>query len=45
MIPIIAPRQPTRPVVPASLRLACSWQLRNLYVVPVARRCGAGRHW
>ena len=30
-------------VVPASLRLACSWQIRDLYVVPGARRCGAGR--
>ena len=33
----------TTVVVPASLRLACSWQLRDLYVVPAARRCGAGR--
>lgn len=33
----------TTMVVPASLRLACSWQLRDLYVVPPARRCGAGR--
>ena len=33
----------TTVVVPASLRLACSWQLRDLYVVPVARRGGAGR--
>src|SRR6516162_11594620 len=31
----------TTVVVPASLRLACSWQLRDLYVVPVARRGGA----
>jgi GNAT superfamily N-acetyltransferase len=29
--------------VPASLGLACSWQIRDLYVVPGARRCGAGR--
>ena len=28
---------------PASLRLGCFWQLRDLYVVPSARRCGAGR--
>ena len=27
----------------ASLRLASFWQLRDLYVVPSARRCGAGR--
>jgi len=27
----------------ASLRLGCFWQLRDLYVVPSARRCGAGR--
>ncbi len=27
----------------ASLRLGCSWQLRDLYVVPRARRCGVGR--
>jgi|SRR6185437_1271638 len=33
----------TTVVVPASLRLACSWQIRDLYVVPEARRCGAGR--
>jgi len=30
-------------VLPASLRLSCYWQLRDLYVVPGARRCGAGR--
>jgi GNAT superfamily N-acetyltransferase len=30
-------------IVPASLRLGCSWQLRDLYVVPRARRCGVGR--
>ncbi len=29
--------------VPASLRLGCFWQLRDLYVVPAARRHGAGR--
>jgi GNAT superfamily N-acetyltransferase len=29
--------------VPASLRLRCFWQLRDLYVVPQARRHGAGR--
>jgi GNAT superfamily N-acetyltransferase len=28
---------------PASLRLGCFWQLRDLYVSPLARRCGAGR--
>jgi GNAT superfamily N-acetyltransferase len=28
---------------PASLRLGCFWQLRDLYVVPSARRRGAGR--
>ena len=33
----------TTVVVSASLRLACSWQMRDLYVVPGARRCGAGR--
>lgn len=33
----------TTVVVPASLRLACAWQIRDLYVVPGARRCGAGR--
>jgi GNAT superfamily N-acetyltransferase len=30
-------------VVPASLRLGCSWQLRDLYVVPSARRRGVAR--
>ena len=29
--------------IPASQRLGCFWQLRDLYVVPAARRCGAGR--
>jgi GNAT superfamily N-acetyltransferase len=29
--------------VPASLQLSCYWQLRDLYVIPGARRCGAGR--
>jgi GNAT superfamily N-acetyltransferase len=29
--------------LPASLRLSCSWQLRDLYVVPAARRAGAAR--
>lgn len=29
--------------IPASLRLGCFWQLRDLYVVSSARRCGAGR--
>jgi GNAT superfamily N-acetyltransferase len=33
----------TTVAVPASLRLGCSWQLRDLYVVPRARRSGAGR--
>ncbi len=33
----------TTVTVPASLRLGCSWQLRDLYVVPSARRCGIGR--
>ena len=33
----------TTVVVPASLRLRCSWQLRDLYVVPGARRRGAAR--
>ncbi|MGN6678892.1 MAG: GNAT family N-acetyltransferase [Streptosporangiaceae bacterium] len=32
----------TTVVLPASLRLACSWQIRDLYVVPRARRHGAG---
>src|SRR5262249_59649424 len=30
-------------VVPASLRLGCSWQLRDLYVMPSARRRGGAR--
>jgi GNAT superfamily N-acetyltransferase len=29
--------------LPASLRLGCSWQLRDLYVVPGARRRGAAQ--
>jgi GNAT superfamily N-acetyltransferase len=29
--------------LPASLRLSCSWQLRDLYVVPAARRAGVAR--
>jgi GNAT superfamily N-acetyltransferase len=29
--------------VPASLTLSCFWQLRDLYVVPDARRRGVGR--
>ena len=33
----------TTVIVPASLRLGCSWQLRDLYVVPGARRRGAAR--
>jgi GNAT superfamily N-acetyltransferase len=33
----------TTVVVPASLRLGCSWQLRDLYVVPGARRGGVAR--
>jgi GNAT superfamily N-acetyltransferase len=33
----------TTVVVPASLRLGCSWQLRDLYVVPGARRRGVAR--
>lgn len=33
----------TTVAVPASLRLGCSWQLRDLYVVLRARRSGAGR--
>ena len=33
----------TTVAVPASLRLGCAWQLRDLYVVPDARRGGAGR--
>jgi GNAT superfamily N-acetyltransferase len=30
-------------IVPASQRLGCSWQLRDLYVVPRARRRGVAR--
>jgi GNAT superfamily N-acetyltransferase len=33
----------TTVVFPASLRLGCSWQLRDLYVVPGARRRGVAR--
>ena len=33
----------TAMVVPASLRLGSSWQLRDLYVVPGARRRGVAR--
>jgi GNAT superfamily N-acetyltransferase len=33
----------TTAVLPASLRLGCSWQLRDLYVVPGARRRGVAR--
>src|SRR5262252_8284003 len=33
----------TTVIVPASLRLGCSWQLRDLYVVPSARRRGVAR--
>jgi GNAT superfamily N-acetyltransferase len=33
----------TTVVVPASLRLGCSWQLWDLYVVPGARRRGVAR--
>lgn len=29
--------------MPASLALGCFWQLRDLYVLPSARRCGVGR--
>ena len=29
--------------LPASLQLSCSWQLRDLYVVPAARRAGVAR--
>ncbi len=29
--------------VPASLRLACFWQIRDLFVVPAHRRLGVGR--
>jgi GNAT superfamily N-acetyltransferase len=33
----------TAVTLPASLRLRCSWQLRDLYVVPGARRRGVAR--
>lgn len=33
----------TTVALPASLRLGCAWQLRDLYVVAEARRRGAGR--
>jgi GNAT superfamily N-acetyltransferase len=33
----------TTVALPASLRLRCSWQLRDLYVVPGARRRGVAR--
>ena len=33
----------TTVALPASLRLECSWQLRDLYVVPGARRRGVAR--
>ncbi len=33
----------TAAALPASLRLSCYWQLRDLYVAPGARRRGAGR--
>ena|SRR5690242_15806960 len=33
----------TTVAVPASLQLGWYWQLRDLYVRPSARRCGAGR--
>src|SRR5215813_12500366 len=33
----------TAVALPASLRLGCSWQLRDLYVVPGARRRGVAR--
>ena len=39
----IWPGLATTAVVPASLRLGCSWQLRDLYVVPGARRRGVAR--
>ena len=35
----------TAMVVPASLRLGSSWQLRDLYVVPGARRRGVAPRW
>jgi GNAT superfamily N-acetyltransferase len=33
----------TTMAVPASLRLGCAWQLRDLYVLPEARHGGTGR--
>ena len=33
----------TTAMMPASLRLGCSWQLRDLYVRPSSRRRGAAR--
>src|SRR5215813_3061040 len=33
----------TAVALPASLRLGCSWQLRDLYVAPGARRRGVAR--
>jgi GNAT superfamily N-acetyltransferase len=33
----------TTVILPASLRLGCSWQLRDLYVVPGARHRGVAR--
>jgi hypothetical protein len=33
----------TTVAVPASLQLGCYWQLRDLYVISSARRCGAVR--
>jgi len=33
----------TTVALPASQRLGCSWQLRDLYVVPSARRRGVAR--
>jgi GNAT superfamily N-acetyltransferase len=33
----------TTVALPASLRLRCYWQLRDLYVMPTARRRGAAR--
>lgn len=33
----------TTVAVPASLQLGCFWRLRDLYVIPSARRCGTGR--
>ena len=33
----------TTTMLPASLRLGCFWQVRDLYVLPAARRSGAAR--